>query len=105
MHLEVATHFTCAFHIVYMPLVFCLPAALGALRMGGLPLARWLHGPLREWALLEILEGRRARWPWIEQSCLDGMERELQSRRVTDAEWTWNRLMLLQWSRHWRPAA
>jgi asparagine synthase (glutamine-hydrolysing) len=69
------------------------------------PLARWLHGPLREWAMLETLEGRRARWPWIEQSCLDGMERELQSRRVTDAEWTWNRLMLLQWSRHWRPAA
>lgn len=67
------------------------------------PLAQWLQGPLRAWALQEIAEARRAHWPWVASACLEGMERELQSRRIVDAEWTWNRLMLMQWSRHWRP--
>lgn len=69
------------------------------------PLQRWLTGPLRPWALEELTQARRSTWPWLERVELDHLERELMQGRIRDPEWMWNRVMLLQWCRHWKPTA
>lgn len=79
---------------------------LGAPKRGfAVPLGRWLAGPLRSWALEEVTQARRSSWPSVERSELDDLEIRLAEGRLSDPEWTWNRLMLLQWCRHWRPSA
>lgn len=79
---------------------------LGAPKRGfAVPLGRWLAGPLRSWALEEITQARRSSWPWVERTELDDLQARLVAGRISDPEWIWNRIMLLQWCRCWRPSA
>lgn len=70
----------------------------------GIPIARWLCGPLREWASDLLGEGSLRRAPFLDPACVRRLWREHQERRADHRKPLWTLLCLLSWMERWRVA-
>jgi asparagine synthase (glutamine-hydrolysing) len=70
----------------------------------GIPVARWLCGPLKEWAgdLLSPASLRCA--PFLNTTVVGRMWREHQERRADHRKPLWTLLCFLSWVERWRPS-
>jgi asparagine synthase (glutamine-hydrolysing) len=67
-------------------------------KMGfGVPLARWLRGPLREWMIESLSSQRIASAGLLDSSKVNGAVSRLLSGRDEDQSRVWTALMLSEW--------